>query len=1074
MPLAFRPLADIFPGTGSGFVRGFVSAQGYLFFNGTSSRSTGAANEVKQSIWKIAESLADAVNIRDSSQRSAASPGLGDSLIFLDAAADKQGWLRLMTYEIETNTVRSLPILEKSYYIRDNIIEQHLLPSSSGSKFYYCGFTEDGLFAIFKSDGTASGTEIIFSSNSQPFLAQKSDHGFILRADRLGGISMASDNGNIEIPLGLDPPTGPTSEVEGKQFIIADYYTGLAPEARAIEEVERSYYADNQRFLPNILLKGQWHSSPTGKTFLIGGYNYSDRPWAESPQGLAIYEIQQSNDFTKRMSSTLGPGGEAVASDYSLSRVAIMPSETGTVEIVGERDGFVYFTIHTTSDSTKKYDLFSFNLSTTGISRILELDPASIGRDIQIVSGEDSSHTYFAASTPLNGSELWETLGTPDTTHLVEDLIKGPTGSDPSDLYFFKGRLYYAAEDPIYGRELRYISPTDQFSTVVDLSKDFPVQERQDDGSLRLIHNSGSSPSDLSSRKDSLYFSASTQSMGREPWIMEVKKDDATESGLVLPSIRLDYTPVIPLVSLAFVNNPGDQAAFREGKSIDFKIVRSDGDPSLPFSVGWAITSIAAEPGDFGLNSLPTGTVRFDANENYKQISIEVPEDSIPEDPEPIELILTDPQSAVLSVQPPLSAVLLDAGSYSIKLKTHESLSEAISSPVELILSRSDYGSSESLIWKVYGSGPSPTDSTDFTGIPPGLSESGLSADFGKGIAEISRFLFLNNDATSESVEEFTIELLSASGQSLAKTSFSLEDDDNAQVPSVIDLAVSQPSVYEDSESSLVYDFSRTGDISSELTINYTVAGSANISPSGSDQADYSGIPASLDTKSVTFAADSAGAKVIVSPIGDTKMEPNETVRLRLEQGAGYVIGEASEATGTILNDDLIGTSRNDIIAGTAVSEFLNGKRGRDTLSGGGPAADTFGFAFAESQINAPDRITDFQLGTDKLCILTASGLKLPAPVGLSSVSNGKAKTFRALVSAAFLDCNGALEGKQALGANSAVIVKSLHKSISGTYLVVNDGVSALNYANDLMINITGFTGDQAVSGSIPMSSIFL
>ncbi|MFM6406694.1 MAG: Calx-beta domain-containing protein, partial [Microcystis sp.] len=88
--------------------------------------------------------------------------------------------------------------------------------------------------------------------------------------------------------------------------------------------------------------------------------------------------------------------------------------------------------------------------------------------------------------------------------------------------------------------------------------------------------------------------------------------------------------------------------------------------------------------------------------------------------------------------------------------------------------------------------------------------------------------------------------------------------------------------------------FTRTGVTTNALTVNYTVGGTAT------NGTDYASIPTS-----VTFAANSATATVIVDPTPDTIVESDETVILTLATGTGYTIGTPDAVIGTITNDDL-------------------------------------------------------------------------------------------------------------------------------------------------------------------------
>jgi Ca2+-binding RTX toxin-like protein len=112
----------------------------------------------------------------------------------------------------------------------------------------------------------------------------------------------------------------------------------------------------------------------------------------------------------------------------------------------------------------------------------------------------------------------------------------------------------------------------------------------------------------------------------------------------------------------------------------------------------------------------------------------------------------------------------------------------------------------------------------------------------------------------------------------------------------VITLAVSPASVLEDGTPNLVYTFTRTGDLTNALTVNYSIAGTA-------DATDYTGATPGTG-KTITFAAGSATATLTIDPTADALVEPDETVILTLASGTDYTIGTTNSTTGTILNDD--------------------------------------------------------------------------------------------------------------------------------------------------------------------------
>ncbi|WP_305070291.1 Calx-beta domain-containing protein, partial [Microcystis sp. LEGE 08355] len=131
---------------------------------------------------------------------------------------------------------------------------------------------------------------------------------------------------------------------------------------------------------------------------------------------------------------------------------------------------------------------------------------------------------------------------------------------------------------------------------------------------------------------------------------------------------------------------------------------------------------------------------------------------------------------------------------------------------------------------------------------------------------------------------------------------------------------------------SSVFTLTRTGDLSSALTVNYTLAGTAT------PGVDYTG----TTPNSVTFAAGSSKATITLPTIDDLLSDPGETIITTITAPAGYTISGSDTATATILDNDgnsannnLVGTSFADALAGGGGNDTLNGGAGNDTLDGG-------------------------------------------------------------------------------------------------------------------------------------------
>ncbi|BFM40476.1 Calx-beta domain-containing protein [Synechocystis sp. LKSZ1] len=156
---------------------------------------------------------------------------------------------------------------------------------------------------------------------------------------------------------------------------------------------------------------------------------------------------------------------------------------------------------------------------------------------------------------------------------------------------------------------------------------------------------------------------------------------------------------------------------------------------------------------------------------------------------------------------------------------------------------------------------------------------------------------------------------------------YSLQFQDNTSTLPTVTLAVNPSNVLEDGTANLVYTFTRTGNLSNSLTVNYTIGGTAT------NGTDYATIPTN-----VTFAANASTAQVLIDPIADSTSESNETVSLQLSSVTiGYIAGTTGAVIGTIQDDDTLATPTegNDTIQGTAQADLINGLGGNDLIQGG-------------------------------------------------------------------------------------------------------------------------------------------
>jgi uncharacterized repeat protein (TIGR01451 family) len=120
-----------------------------------------------------------------------------------------------------------------------------------------------------------------------------------------------------------------------------------------------------------------------------------------------------------------------------------------------------------------------------------------------------------------------------------------------------------------------------------------------------------------------------------------------------------------------------------------------------------------------------------------------------------------------------------------------------------------------------------------------------------------------------------------------------------------VSVAVSPASVAEDGATTMIYTFTRNGDTTNALTVNFAVGGTAAF---GTDYTQSGAATFSASSGTVTFLAGSTTATVTIDPTADTTVELDESVTLTVASGTGYGPTAPTAATGTITNDETLPT----------------------------------------------------------------------------------------------------------------------------------------------------------------------
>ena len=117
----------------------------------------------------------------------------------------------------------------------------------------------------------------------------------------------------------------------------------------------------------------------------------------------------------------------------------------------------------------------------------------------------------------------------------------------------------------------------------------------------------------------------------------------------------------------------------------------------------------------------------------------------------------------------------------------------------------------------------------------------------------------------------------------------------------VLSIAASPTSVNENSGTGMVYTFTLDAPAVGAITANFNVSGTATFT---TDYIQSGAASFNASTGTVTIPNAATTATVTLTPVGDTTLEPDETVILTATSGTGYIVGSPSGSTGTITNDD--------------------------------------------------------------------------------------------------------------------------------------------------------------------------
>ncbi|GCL40849.1 choice-of-anchor L domain-containing protein [Dolichospermum planctonicum] len=292
---------------------------------------------------------------------------------------------------------------------------------------------------------------------------------------------------------------------------------------------------------------------------------------------------------------------------------------------------------------------------------------------------------------------------------------------------------------------------------------------------------------------------------------------------------------------------------------------------------------------------LTRGSITFAAGASTANLTINPKADTTFEGNENVELTLAPGSGYVINTATAVIGTIIDEDTNVNVAVSPDSVNE--DGTANLVYTFSRYGKIDNALTVNYSIGGT-ADGADYTGATPGT---GKTITFAAGQTTKTVTINPTADSTFENDETVIFTIASGTGYTVGTSGSAtgtINDDDTASIT----VTVTPSSVFEDGTTKLVYTFTRSypggtsQSLGNPLTVNYSIGGTANGD-------DYTGATPGTG-KTITFAANSDTATLIIDPKADTIVESNETVAVTLASGPGYTLGTTAPVVGTINDDD--------------------------------------------------------------------------------------------------------------------------------------------------------------------------
>lgn len=419
---------------------------------------------------------------------------------------------------------------------------------------------------------------------------------------------------------------------------------------------------------------------------------------------------------------------------------------------------------------------------------------------------------------------------------------------------------------------------------------------------------------------------------------ISITDDDA--GGTTLPSLTIEAT------------NP---AVSEPSGTSSFKISRT-GSTTAALTAHFAISGDADNTIDYSLSTGTATTVTIPAGSSYVNVALSVIDDTAWESSENVTLTLTSNSAYNIGTNNAATIQITDddATVVSVTANGHDAAQTpyaANESAGSVTFTFTRDGDTSSDITVGFDIGGSATIGTDYT-LSTG---SGRSVVIAAGQTTATVTMTINDDSTSEATETVILTLSDGSSTTYEvgwppSATINLMDNDPVLVTvAALDSTAGEPN------NNGSFRVSRTGDVSTSLTVNLAMAGDA---VRGTDYT-LSITGTTFTTNAITIGAGLTYRDIVLTVVDDTEIESTEMASVTVQSGTGYEVGISSSVAIAITDDD----SRAVTITATDATASEPSSNGTFRITRTGPTNTSLIVAFALGGTATPNQ--DYTLTVD-------------------------------------------------------------------------------------------------------------